>query len=231
MRPSVRYGTAVKNGEKPIVSPLVILREEFDDWAVLFDPDTGNAFGLNPTGVYVWKLLDGEHSIDDMFNALRGDAHDVPQEAGEHLAAFVEELTTRGLTGYDIEWVRDNKGCLHYCPTCIPEKVADAMQFAYEPPKLVDLTAGQTAQGACASGTSAGASGCQPGASAVCCTTGGGIYASCCGGACDGVPCGCGGSVACGWGSGASGGCSVGEGCSGCANGPWAGSCGIGQGT
>ena len=45
--------------DKPIANPLVVLREEFDDWAILFDPDTGNAFGLNPTGVYLWKLLDG----------------------------------------------------------------------------------------------------------------------------------------------------------------------------
>jgi hypothetical protein len=29
---------------------LVLLREEFDDWAVLYDPDTGYGFGLNPTG-------------------------------------------------------------------------------------------------------------------------------------------------------------------------------------
>ncbi len=45
---------------KPIVNPYVQLREEFDDWAILFNPDTGRGFGLNPTGVRVWKLLDGE---------------------------------------------------------------------------------------------------------------------------------------------------------------------------
>ncbi len=66
-------GTPLKNGEKPIANPFVILREEFDDWAVLFDPDTGHGFGLNPTGVYIWKLLDGKHSIEDMLSALRRD--------------------------------------------------------------------------------------------------------------------------------------------------------------
>ena len=54
----------MKNGHKPIRSPHVILRQEFDDWAILFDLDTGYGFGLNPTGVYLWKLLDGEHTVD-----------------------------------------------------------------------------------------------------------------------------------------------------------------------
>ncbi len=81
-------------GEKPIANPYVILREEFDDWAVLFDPDTGRGFGLNPTGVYVWKLLDGKHSVDDLLTALRQDVLRVPPVAREHLVTFVKELTT-----------------------------------------------------------------------------------------------------------------------------------------
>ena len=36
--------------DKPVANPLIVLREEFDDWAILFDPDTGNAFGLQSSG-------------------------------------------------------------------------------------------------------------------------------------------------------------------------------------
>jgi hypothetical protein len=50
------------DARNPVANPLIVLREEFDDWAILFDPDTGNAFGLNPTGVFIWKLLDGKPS-------------------------------------------------------------------------------------------------------------------------------------------------------------------------
>jgi SynChlorMet cassette protein ScmD len=89
----------VDNNEKPIANPFVLLREEFDDWAVLFDPDAGQGFGLNPTGVYVWKLLDGKHSVDDMLEALHRDADGVPQEAGEHIVTFLEELTEHGPGG------------------------------------------------------------------------------------------------------------------------------------
>jgi SynChlorMet cassette protein ScmD len=83
-------------------NPLVVLREEFDDWAILFDPDSGNAFGLSPTGVYLWKHLDGQHSIDDMLEALRRDAEDVPAEAGDHIREFLADLTKRGLAGYEV---------------------------------------------------------------------------------------------------------------------------------
>jgi SynChlorMet cassette protein ScmD len=164
----------VKNGEKPIANPLVVLREEFDDWAVLFDPDTGNGFSLNPTGVYVWKHLDGEHSINDMLKALGGDAHDLPQEAGEYLAAFVEELTQRGLAGYDVEQGHDDRELAPPLPEC-----ADAMQVAYEPPKLINLS-GEQAEGACCfSGTGAtGESSCCSGA----CVTGYVCYTGTCAG-------------------------------------------------
>jgi SynChlorMet cassette protein ScmD len=107
----------VKNGEKPIANPFVMLREEFDDWAVLFNPDTGHGFGPNPTGVYLWKLLDGEHSIDDMLEALRRDADGVPLEAGEHLIAFVGELAEQSLAGWEGERVQDHRRRISSCPT------------------------------------------------------------------------------------------------------------------
>ncbi len=30
----------MESTERPLVNPGVVLREEFDDWAVLFNPDT-----------------------------------------------------------------------------------------------------------------------------------------------------------------------------------------------
>ena len=40
------------NGKKPVANPLLVLREEFDDWAILFDPDRG--YGLRSNHVKVW---------------------------------------------------------------------------------------------------------------------------------------------------------------------------------
>jgi SynChlorMet cassette protein ScmD len=87
--------------KNPIANPQIVLREEFDDWAILFDPDTGNAFGLNPTGVFVWKLLDGKHCVDDIVKRLRAEAEDVPEDAGEHARQFIASLEQQGLVGYE----------------------------------------------------------------------------------------------------------------------------------
>ena len=86
----------------PIANPVVVLREEFDDWAILFDPDTGDAYGLNPTGVFVWKLLDGNHSDADIVTALQKKIESLPEEAADHIQEFIMKLVERGLAGYEI---------------------------------------------------------------------------------------------------------------------------------
>lgn len=136
------------NGDRPVRSPLVILREEFDDWAVLYDPDTGRGFGLNPTGVYVWKLLNGEHSVDDLLKALRRDALEVPKETGAHIVAFVEELIKHSLAGWEGERVQDYRRRISSCPTC-----AGTINFNYESPRLVNLGGKQVAHGLCNNGS------------------------------------------------------------------------------
>ena len=90
------------DARNPVANPLIVLREEFDDWAILFDPDTGNAFGLNPTGVFIWKLLDGKHNTDDIVSRLREEADDVPEDAGEHARQFIASLEQQGLVGYEV---------------------------------------------------------------------------------------------------------------------------------
>jgi SynChlorMet cassette protein ScmD len=83
--------------EKPIANPLIVLREEFDDWAVLFDPDSG------PIGVHIWKRLDGNHSVNDILKDLQEGFEDVPYEAEGDLQEFIEDLVQRGLVGYEVQ--------------------------------------------------------------------------------------------------------------------------------
>jgi len=98
----IRKESAV-DAKNPIANPLIVLREEFDDWAILFDPDTGNAFGLNPTGVFIWKLLDGKHDADAIVGRLREEAEDVPADAAEHTRQFIAALEQQGLVGYEMQ--------------------------------------------------------------------------------------------------------------------------------
>ena len=88
---------------KPIANPKMMLREEFDDWAILFDPDTADPFGLNPICVFIWKRLDGRHTIDDILTELRKAFRNVPVEADKHVEAFVADLLSKGLAGVEYQ--------------------------------------------------------------------------------------------------------------------------------
>jgi SynChlorMet cassette protein ScmD len=91
------------DNEKPIANPSVVLREEFDDWAVLFDPDTGDGYALDPVGVYIWKRLDGRHTPDEIVTELKKDCEHVPPEAPEHAGKFIEDLVKHGLAGPELK--------------------------------------------------------------------------------------------------------------------------------
>jgi len=87
--------------KKPVANPSIVLREEFDDWAILFDPDSGHAFGLNPVGVFIWKHLDGDHTIEDIYKEIRATYKDIPHKTKKDIKDFVRNLLEKGLTGYE----------------------------------------------------------------------------------------------------------------------------------
>jgi SynChlorMet cassette protein ScmD len=87
----------------PIPNPIVVLREEFDDWAILFNPDTAAAVGINPIGVAVWKLMDGERMMDEIVAEIGEQYEGVPESAPEELMAFLADLEDGGFVGYEVE--------------------------------------------------------------------------------------------------------------------------------
>jgi SynChlorMet cassette protein ScmD len=89
--------------DKPIANPIVVLREEFDDWAVLFNPETADAVGTNPVGVAVWKRLDGRSSVKDIIADVINSFEDSPEAAGKEIAAFVDKLAENGFVGLELE--------------------------------------------------------------------------------------------------------------------------------
>jgi SynChlorMet cassette protein ScmD len=89
------------NKQYPIANSMVVFREEFDDWAVLFDPDANETFGLNPVSAFIWKKLDGKHTKESILKSLKNDCDDVPNDAPQHIDAFLADLEKRGLLGFE----------------------------------------------------------------------------------------------------------------------------------
>lgn len=88
--------------DKPIANPLVVLREEFDDCAILFNPDNADAVGLNPVGVAVWKLLNGKRDLAAIVAGIRDEFEETPDTAPEEISKFITDLAEHGFVGYEV---------------------------------------------------------------------------------------------------------------------------------
>ena len=86
-----------------IANPLMVLREEFDDWALLFDPETSQSYGLNPVSVFIFKRLDGHHTVQDIINELRSACYNAPENAETDVQHFLDDLVAKGLAGHVVQ--------------------------------------------------------------------------------------------------------------------------------
>jgi len=83
--------------EKPRANPDIVLRTEFDDWGILFDPDTGRTCGISPTGIFIWERLDGVRTKEDILAEMNEACEGgVPERAGDEYDAFVASLRGKG---------------------------------------------------------------------------------------------------------------------------------------
>jgi SynChlorMet cassette protein ScmD len=92
----------MEQGNIPIVNPMIVLREESDNWALLFNPDSSNIAVINPVGVTVWKMLDGNKRYEDVLDNLRNYFSEIPDSAIDDIKAFVADLEMQGFVGYVI---------------------------------------------------------------------------------------------------------------------------------
>lgn len=89
--------------QKPIANPSVVLREESDDWALLFNPDKDSVLTVDPVAVYIWKHLDGKNTIGDIMEDLRKDCEGVPDDAEKYVIDLIQDLEKRQLVGYEVK--------------------------------------------------------------------------------------------------------------------------------
>ncbi len=185
----------MKPDQKPVANPRVVLREEFDDWAVIFDPDTGRGFGLNPIAVHLWKILDGDHSLNDLIASLRRAVPDLDDKAGTDIASFLEELADNGLveTTEVIAHVgRELSKREPYVSECVGNRASTTHQdracaLVYEPPQLAPFGHKTYAHGNCTPGSHDLGGACKTG-NAAGCGSGGSVGYACSNGTAAGFP-------------------------------------------
>jgi hypothetical protein len=86
-------------GTRLLANPNLVLREEEDEAAILFDPDSGAVRVLNVTAVAVWKLLDGTRTFDQLLAALGEEFDAMDANAAGQVAKLLNDLAAFGAVG------------------------------------------------------------------------------------------------------------------------------------
>ena len=77
------------------VNPDVVVRKSSDLTAILFNPDTGAMFNMNPTAAFIWEQL--EKGLDHAaILAELARVTDPGPEAAADLDDFITDLQARG---------------------------------------------------------------------------------------------------------------------------------------
>jgi hypothetical protein len=78
-------------------NPDVTLREATEQGGLLFNPDTNQVQVLNSTGVFLWDLCDGTHTLEQLFQALDQEFDHIPAEQVEDdVMKFITGLKEEG---------------------------------------------------------------------------------------------------------------------------------------
>ncbi len=82
-----------------IINPDVVLREEDEDGALLFNPDTNDVKVINHTGLCIWNSCSKASNLADIIKAVKTDFDEVPEEVETETKEFVDFLVESEFIG------------------------------------------------------------------------------------------------------------------------------------
>ena len=81
-------------------NPDVVVREEDEDGALIFNPDTDQIRVLNPTGFFIYQLCDGSNDLNGMILAVKNTFKDVPDDqVSGQVEEYIDDMLSSGFIG------------------------------------------------------------------------------------------------------------------------------------
>jgi hypothetical protein len=81
-------------------NPEVILREEEKEGGLLFNPDTNQVIVLNSTGVFIWRMCDGSHNVEDIIQEIQNEFEGAsPDVLKIEIPKFLDMMVNAHLVG------------------------------------------------------------------------------------------------------------------------------------
>ena len=90
----------LKDDVKYLKNPDVVVKEEDDGCALLFNPDNDQVRVLNRTGFYIWNLCQGSLGVASMASRVQEGFEPVPdQDVMKDVQGFLDAMAQAGLIG------------------------------------------------------------------------------------------------------------------------------------
>lgn len=83
--------------DKPRRNPETAHREVEDEGGLVVLPRQSEVKVLNPVGSLIYKLLDGEHTVEQIIAAVVDEFDTTPDQASADVRQFLEELEAEGM--------------------------------------------------------------------------------------------------------------------------------------
>lgn len=79
-------------------NPMAVFRAEFDNSGILFNPENGDIFALNPTGKIIWQAIENGATDEAAVLAKLAEAceGELPEQAAADVRDFLEKLKAKG---------------------------------------------------------------------------------------------------------------------------------------
>ena len=82
------------------VGGCYVLREEDDEGALIYNPDTDQIKVINPTGLFIWQQCDGTKDMGGIVSAVKESYEEVPpDQVEEQVEIFIEDMVKTGFIG------------------------------------------------------------------------------------------------------------------------------------
>lgn len=82
--------------DHPTPNPETILRRDFGEPPLLFQPLFGEVAALSPMGMAIWQAVDGQRSVAEIAAQIQAQCEGAPPDLVDDVAAFLKDLQRRG---------------------------------------------------------------------------------------------------------------------------------------
>jgi hypothetical protein len=87
----------------PISNPAHVLFNNEIGWTDLVNLDLASGITINPTGLMVWKSIDGKRTVTDIIAEVKKHFLDTPCSFEKDLLAILDTFWDEGLIGFEVK--------------------------------------------------------------------------------------------------------------------------------